>query len=292
MGYRDKTLITVLLPVANIKYLESTLKSINEQTLSGQFFNLLVINDGNDRESIDKVLRFSYNKSAATIIDSNKSGIVGALNTGLLHCQTKYIARIDQDDLMLKNRLKIQLEYLEAHNEVLCVGGQIQLIDTMDKSIGFAYYPKSNWLIKKTISLTSPMAHPAVMFRRNVVGSLGGYRAGIPEDWDLWVRLAEVGRIVNLDEFMIKYRIHGEQLSRTRLYQSEFARCLIKVSAILRSKGLKDCPNEDEDLEVWLKKNVVLAEPDRVFWKLHIWNKVKKLNTICLSLKYRIKSSS
>ena len=289
MSYRDKSLITVLLPVADDKYLEATLKSIEEQSLPDELFDLLVVNDGMSGDLINKVVNRAYSKLNVKIIDSDKHGIVGALNTGLVHCNTKYIARIDQDDLMLKDRLKIQLEYLEANKQVLCVGGQLQLIDDKDNSIGFSYYPKSSWLIKKSSYLSSPMAHPAVMFRRNSVMSIGGYREGIPEDWDLWMRLLETGRIENLDKVIIKYRIHGNQLSRTKMYQSNSARRLIRISANLRIIGAKDCPEAGEEPEIWMQRNILLGQANSDSWKLLLWQVIRMLNSKKLKLIYQIK---
>jgi hypothetical protein len=133
------------------------------------------------------------------------------------------------------------------------------------------------------------MAHPAVMFRRNDVEALGGYREGVPEDWDLWMRLLERGRVANVEQIVIKYRIHRNQLSRTKLYQSEFARKLITISNNLREKGLKDCPEVGEDSINWAESNILFWQPVSKYWELRLWSVLKKLNSQALRLKYLVK---
>ena len=68
MSYRDKSLITVLLPVVDEKYLEATLKSIEEQSLPDELFDLLVVNDGMSGDLINKVVNRAYSKLNVKII--------------------------------------------------------------------------------------------------------------------------------------------------------------------------------------------------------------------------------
>ena len=205
MSNREDNKITVLLPINDDRFLAQTLQSINEQTLCGEHINLLAVVDiGVQVHDIQKMMLSNITKLSWKVIKTANTGIVGTLNTGLNYSDTEFIARIDQDDLMLSNRLEIQLEYLQKNPEILCVGGQIELIDQFGAHLGFSYFPKSQWLISKTITLTSPMAHPSVMFRRVDVLGLGGYRSNLPEDWDLWLRLYEAGKISNLDNLLVR----------------------------------------------------------------------------------------
>ena len=290
MSNREDNKVTVLLPINDDRYLAQTLQSINQQTLCGERINLLAVVDGGARvRDIQKMMLSNITKLPWKVIETANTGIVGTLNTGLNYSDTEFIARIDQDDLMFSNRLEIQLNYLQKNPEILCVGGQIELIDQFGVHLGFSYFPKSQWLISKTITLTSPMAHPSVMFRRRDIIALGGYRSNLPEDWDLWLRLYETGKISNLDSLLVKYRVHPNQLSRTKLYQSETARQLIRISRSLRANGEIDQPSIDLPVESWIRENSKLINSRATIetFKIKLWIIVRKIESLLLRGKYR-----
>jgi glycosyltransferase involved in cell wall biosynthesis len=285
MSRNEKSTITVLLPINNERFLNQTLKSINQQSMSGDQINLLAVVDrGVQKQKIQSMLRSQITEMPWEVIETAETGIVGTLNTGLKHSSTEYIARIDEDDLMFHNRLKIQFDYLEKNRDVLCVGGQIELIDERGVHLGFSYFPKSQWLIAKTIGITTPMAHPSVMYRRSEVVQLGGYRKNLPEDWDLWLRLHEAGKISNLKQVIVKYRIHPHQLSRTKLYQTETARQLLGISRTLRSKGAIDEPQDNQTTRLWIQQNKELLSYEKIQDKLKVklWVYIKQANSLLL----------
>jgi glycosyltransferase involved in cell wall biosynthesis len=287
---KENNMVTVLLPINDDRFLAQTLQSIDRQTLGREHINLLAVVDGGARvRDIQKMMHSNITKLSWKVIEAANTGIVGALNTGLNYSDTEFIARIDQDDLMFSNRLEIQLNYLRKNPEILCVGGQLELIDQSGVHLGFSYFPKSQWLISKTITLTSPMAHPSVMFRRTDVLALGGYRSNLPEDWDLWLRLYETGKISNLDSLLVKYRIHPNQLSRTKLYQSETARQLIRISRTLRANGEIDKPSRDLPVESWIRENskLINKRTARDTFENKLWIIVRKIESLLLGGKYR-----
>jgi glycosyltransferase involved in cell wall biosynthesis len=285
MSNKEKNLITILLPINSDRFLAQTLESINEQSLSSDQFNLIAVLDGSvQKVGIQQLLRSHLTKTSYKVVTTPKSGIVEALNTGLKYSNAEFIARIDQDDVMSSNRLQIQLRYLQDNPEVLGVGGQLELIDEDGAHIGFSYFPKSQWLISKTICLTSPMAHPSVMFRRAEVMALGAYRNHLPEDWDLWLRLHEAGKISNVGNVLVKYRIHPSQLSRTKLYQAETARQLVSISRTLRANGDVDHPQVNDTTERWIHEHgeLLRSRTNQDAIKMTLWILVRKLKSLLL----------
>jgi len=232
----DNQLVTFLLPVNSTKYLSETICSILNIPNFAKIARVLIVADRVGLNEVHAHIPQNFPKSNFTIIESRHSGIVSALNLGLTMIDTKYVARIDQDDVRVPNSLALQVGLLESNTELLAVGGQIELIDDKSNSIGYAYYPTHKWEIELTKYMTSPLAHPATVFRRENVIAIGGYREQLPEDWDLWLRLSENGRITNINSVVIKYRIHDTQLSRSNLYKSSNAQQLIYKSLIERKK--------------------------------------------------------
>ena len=245
-------MVTVLIPCHSLNYLSKSLASIYQQTFHSESFEVLLIAD---RINVEEARRILNNSGLNyRIIVSEEPGIVPALNLGLSNITSEFVARMDEDDLMFPERLELQYLYLLKHKNILAVGGQLQLIDASDTIIGYSKYRK---VIGQKISHlfeTSPVAHPAVMFRRSAIEKIGGYRDFLPEDWDLWVRMSEHGLIQNLKRTVLGYRIHSAQLSREKMYAQKIGRQFVAASYYARNLGIRDSPDMGEDKSVWLQK--------------------------------------
>lgn len=111
--------ISVCLPVYNrAKYIGECIESILQQTFTD--FELLIVDDGSTDETCDVIL--SYNDPRIRLI-LGEHDYIGSCNRLYDEAKGKYIARMDSDDLMLPNRLRIQYEYMESHPEVDILGG-------------------------------------------------------------------------------------------------------------------------------------------------------------------------
>jgi len=227
---------SILLPVHSTRFLLETLTSIDVACKNEFDWQLVIILDRVPlRELQSQIPNLGANISL-TILESKKPGIVNALNLGLSQCKSALIARIDEDDLVSPNRFISQVEYLKKNPECLVVGSALQLIDEEGNKIGNIRYPLQHRNLTKSLFLFSPIAHPASMYRLDAVEGVGGYRLGVPEDWDLWVRLSRIGKIRNLPEKLISYRQHNNQLSRTKMYKLWRSRRILLVANFLNDE--------------------------------------------------------
>jgi glycosyltransferase involved in cell wall biosynthesis len=245
-------LISVLIPCHSIHYLPNSIQSISQQTLPATEFEVLLVADRIDLVAAENILAGSVLNFR--IIESKQPGIVNALNLGLANINSEFVARMDEDDLMMPDRLELQYQYMQKNSKALVVGGQLKLIDVEGKVIGFADYRRS--ISKSSVHMfeRSPIAHPAAMFRREAVEHIGGYRNFLPEDWDLWVRLSELGPIANLKETVLCYRVHPNQLSREKMYALQIGRQFVSTSFFARESGLRDAPTTNDDKSAWLEE--------------------------------------
>lgn len=149
------------------------------------------------------------------LVVSYGRGIVDALNTGILHATNELIARMDGDDIMYPLRLHKQVERFRSDKNLVLLGGDIDLIDETGKLIRRIRYPRGNKNLQKMLVQGSFFAHPAVMYRKSVVMEVGLYSMQYPhaEDFALWVKLAQKGKIDNLNDSLIQYRTHANQVS-------------------------------------------------------------------------------
>jgi glycosyltransferase involved in cell wall biosynthesis len=245
-------LITVLIPCHSTEYLQAAFESIAIQTLDMDLFEVLVILDRVDPIEVQALLfnaPFQYR-----ILNSAQPGIVAALNFGLRNTSAELIARMDEDDLMTSIRLEVQKKYLEKNGDYAAVGGQIELIDSANKTIGFSNYPLILQRNSVEALTQSPLPHPGTMFRRSVVLELGGYRDFLPEDWDMWVRINEQWKIANVRNTVLRYRVHNKQLSRQQTYTSPRGAFAVAASQLARRLGLEDHPTYSESAENWIAR--------------------------------------
>jgi glycosyltransferase involved in cell wall biosynthesis len=215
--------VSILMPINSTEFLSETLKSISLINYDKNALELILVIDRVPKEDVFTLAKKIPSLPSYTIIESEVPGIVPALNKGMQSCRYEFIARIDSDDMMTKNRIIDQVEFL-TKSGYSAVGGQLRLINEQGQHIGFGYFPITQREIEYSKLLNSPLAHPAVLFRKLDVINVGAYREAYPEDWDLWLRLMKNGKIGNVKSIVLDYRVHGSQLSRSIGYELSSAR--------------------------------------------------------------------
>ena len=148
-------------------------------------------------------------------------GLPGALNAGLAQCSHEVVARFDTDDICEPTRFERQLAYLDSHPEVVAVGAAVQEFDMhTGQKLGLRSPPSSHEALAEFARLSSPLNHPATMYRKSAVLQVGAYPTHMSvafEDYALWVRLMLAGyRLANLPEVLVHMRAGAAQASRRR----------------------------------------------------------------------------
>lgn len=206
--------VSVILPLYNCEeYIGEAIESILSQSLRD--FELLIINEpGSPTQTIN---RYAEADDRIRIIQkTGDKGISWSLNIGLAEARGKYIARMDADDVSLPERLKTQVEYMEQHPDIDICGSNVRLItecgyETASKKL----YPLDDIGIKAFLLFASPFAHPTVMFRAESVKRYDmRYSTDFAaEDYELWVRMADRFKYANIEQPLLRYRVHGTQIS-------------------------------------------------------------------------------
>ena len=161
--------------------------------------------------------------------------------------RAKYIARMDADDVAVSSRIERQITFLREHRDVGLLGGAVQEIDANDHPHRIMVYPTTDQEIKRCEMQFCCFAHPAVMFRKQTFADSGGYRRAFihADDYDLWLRLSERYHVANLQEIVLYYRTHGDQITSHSLRQQLISALGAKVAARARRAG-KSEPFEPE----------------------------------------------
>lgn len=208
--------ISVIMPVYNAdRYVARALESVLDQTFRD--FEFLIIDDGSTDRSLEILRSYESKDQRIRLVSRPNTGLVVALNEMLTLANGEFIARMDSDDISSKERFIRQLDYLKKCNDCVCVGSWTRLIDEEDRPIGIVQRPSDHATIEKDLlSGCNSVAHPTVMFRSECVRSLNGYacEAFPAEDLDLWLRMSLNGKLHNIQEPLLDYRVHASSVSQ------------------------------------------------------------------------------
>jgi len=189
------------------------IESILKQTFKE--FEFIVVDDGSTDGS-GKILReYAERDKRIRLYSQGQSGLIASLNKYCRVAAGKYIARMDADDISLPARLEKQFRFLEAHPEIGVLGTRIQDIDTHRTPIIEWPVPSDPVVVRWFLFFGNCVAHPSVMMRRDLLERMGYYRpdAIYVEDYDLWIRAAEITGLANLPEVLVQYRVSSTSVS-------------------------------------------------------------------------------
>lgn len=207
----DSPLISVAMPVYNgEKYLAEAIDSILAQTFED--FEFIIIDDGSTDNSLAILQEYQKLDSRIRLITRENRNVAATLNEIIFLARGKWIARMDQDDIALPQRLECQLEWLERTGADIS-GSWVRRFGTSDQRI--VKLRQTDEAIKMEMLFCSPFAHPSVMVRTAMIKKLlYDETRWEAEDYDLWVRAAEAGwKMTNIPEVLLSYRVHPEQIS-------------------------------------------------------------------------------
>jgi glycosyltransferase involved in cell wall biosynthesis len=257
------------MPVRNgARWLREAIDSVLGQTL--REFELIVVDDGSTDETpriLDDVGRLD---GRVRIVRQEASGLVKALNRGLAEARAPLVARLDADDRALPERLDRQACYLDANPGVGLLGSWAEIIDEHGASRGRLTPEAQPDALTRLLLRTNPFVHSSVMFRSALVRGLGGYRSALQaaEDYDLWLRLAEVAEISNLAEFLIQYRRHDANVTERHSVRQAFSARLAQRSAKMRRETGRDPAEDLASPPDWRSEQASFYAEDAVLYRL------------------------
>ena len=239
-------LVSILLPAFNAEStLEACLRSIRRQTLGD--WECLIVDDGSTDASVSRARDAVSRDGRFRLLPGPHLGLVATLNRGLEHCRGHYVARMDADDLMHRERLAGQTALLSRHTGWAGVGCHVRVFPRAGMSDGSRSYER--WLnsidsprrLRREAFVECPVAHPTLMLRRKLIPASGYRERGWPEDYDLVLRLLLAGGEIGiLPRRRLAWRDSPDRLWRTgEAYGRErFNRC--KAAFLARSFLARD----------------------------------------------------
>jgi len=239
--------LSCLLPVRDAgATLGAALRSVVRQTEPG--FECLVLDDGSRDDSRAIANAAASRDPRIRVLELPRRGLVATLNTGLDAARGRLVARMDADDLMHSQRLACQRAALDEHSDWAATGTHVRLFPRRELGAGMHAYEA--WLnslrtpadVLRDAFVECPLAHPTWLLRREAIPA-GGYREEPwPEDYDLFLRLAQVGATLGVvPRRLLAWRQSPGRLSRSdpRYGTEAFTAC---KAAFLAAGFLAEAP--------------------------------------------------
>jgi glycosyltransferase involved in cell wall biosynthesis len=241
----NSPVVDVVLPAYNVaSTIRESVESIRAQTL--QDIRIIIVDDGSTDDTPNLLAELAGKDNRIYLLRKSNSGIVDTLNLGLKHCEAQFVARFDADDLAYSHRLDVQLSYLRDHSDCVAVGGRVDHIDENGRPLSGLPHPgQPDQADPCWVPAREPyLIHPFLMVRRSAIMRIGGYRY-FPnsEDTDLYWRLAEHGRLYNIEVSLGQYRMHSASISGSSIRNGRVMAVNSQraaLSAVRRRHGLPD----------------------------------------------------
>ena len=243
MSFETKPMprVTVVMAVYNAeRFLEEAVSSILSQ--SWHDFELIVVDDASTDGSFAVVDRFD-DPRIRVIRHQVNQGASLSRNDALSAARGEYIAIMDADDICAPNRLKQQIDFLDAHPQAGLVGCAVyDNIDATGAVLYTSFLPEHNEAIQRALMERWCFLHSSIMFRRSLCGSAGVYRTAFEpaEDHDFVLRLAERAEVHNLDEPLVTYRLNHSGLTVVGHQYVDALRTILIELAQRRRAGLSE----------------------------------------------------
>jgi len=207
----------------NPEYFKTSIESMINQTLPPN--EIVIVKDGKLTKILDDII-VEYQQSFPNLftivaLDYNV-GLGSALNVGLKMCKNELVARMDTDDISIKERCELQVREFMNNHSLSIVGSLIdEFYNDPNDIVSSRVVPTSHEEILQFSRRRNPFNHPTVMYRKSAVISCGGYgdfRRN--QDLDLFVRMLNSGCIAtNIDKSLVLFRANVDNLKRRKSWE-------------------------------------------------------------------------
>tara|TARA_Y100000768_G_scaffold388823_1_gene387554 strand:- start:5029 stop:5916 length:888 start_codon:yes stop_codon:yes gene_type:complete len=227
--------VSVIVTTFNRKdMLKTTIESILNQSFSQ--FELLIVDNFSNYDFINFIN--SFNDSRIKSFQNNNNGIIAVnRNFGIKKSRGKYIAFCDDDDYWDKNKLFDQIKVFQSFDTILVSSLALNFgADTnfFSKNYGFLYNRIN--LGYKSLLISNPIVLSSTLIKSEVLKKVGGFSEDknliAVEDYDLYLRIFDLGNFVLIKKFLIYYRFHAGSVSKSGIDDKYRKQKLLKLRGI------------------------------------------------------------
>lgn len=215
-----KPLVSVIMPAYNgEKYIKEAIESVLSQTY--ERFELIIVEDASTDETLSIIKEFNDERILLFQNSVNK-GIAYSTNLGIDNSKGKYIALLDDDDIATPQRLELQAEFMEKHDEIDILGGRSAFVDKDGEFLRYFTEPIYNPKCIKAYLLfyNRKFANGTAMIRKSFIEKYNlRYQDNCygMQDFKFYIDSSKVGMITSIDRLLHFKRCHDEEETTRQL---------------------------------------------------------------------------
>jgi len=229
-------LFSIIIPAYNTEvYVGDAIESALVQRNAN--FEIIVVNDGSTDQTLDKLKSYG---DQIRIVNQVNMGLSAARNSGAKVANGNVLAFLDADDIWAPEKLSLQSEKIHAgYNIVYTNRYNFEQTGCVEELLSDKLLMQEGDIWLDLLSMNM-MTASSVVIMKKLYDEYGGFREDLRscEDWDLWLRCAEVNKIGYCTEPLLKYRIHPDGLSKKYVFMSKMREAVV-LSALNSDRGKK-----------------------------------------------------
>jgi GT2 family glycosyltransferase len=217
------TLVSIITPSFNqAAYLEQTITSVLNQDYPNIEY---IVMDGGSTDASVEVIKKYANKLAYWVSEKDR-GQADAINKGFARATGDIVAWLNSDDYYLVGTVSAAVKTFMEHPDVMLVYGNMLAVDGNGKTFNTLTYKQ---LTLEDLLCFQIIGQPAVFMRRSALQSAGGLDPifHFMLDHHLWIRIAQQGKILHVDQTWAAARYHAE--AKNRAQAAEFGRDAFRI---------------------------------------------------------------
>lgn len=265
--------VTVLMGVYNSElFLKEAMDSILNQSYKD--FEFLIINDGSSDKSEEIIL--SYNDNRIHYFKNHENiGIGRTVRKGMEMIHSKYVIRVDSDDISFPDRFQEQVDFMDSHPEIAIAG---TLFDVMGDPIKGSDLYESSLKIRTRALFECPIIQPSIIINNEFIKRHQlnyDKRFEVAGDFALFLDTLKHGELAIIPKKLMSYRRHkGQVTSKKYNLQDEFS--TTKKLELLEELSGVTLTKEERELYMAFSFHRKLENADNILLLKKILEKIRK----------------
>jgi len=248
------------------QYLAEAIASTQAQT--DPDFEYLIIDDGSTDDTLEIARAHAAEDERIRVLQNERnSGIAFTRNHGIREARGRYILWLNADDISVPTRVEKQRRFLDEHPDVVYVGGYMRVFSDERGTTGIRRYPLEDAEIRRMFHRFLPVTEAGGTARREALERIGGYDTSVSpgDDLDITFRLAQVGKLANLPEEMVGYRISEDMTSIAQM------RAMYNCTVEIRSRYVEQFPPTPGDRLYGFAQRLAMLLPAKLGMRIVTW---------------------
>jgi len=271
-------LVSVILPVYNQeKFIEETIQSVLDQTFAN--YEFLIVDDGSTDNSVELIRKYAQSDKRIVFWTEVNKGKSMATNFLVDKAKGSWCAFLDADDIMLHQRLEVQVAFHQQYPEVdasssncFYINGEGSMFGTQ-RYKGLSSIAAFNHTIKNEEFITC--AFTGLMVSTNAYRKSGGLRKQFEpcEDFEFFNRLTDRGfKLLIIQEVLMKYRIHSSAVTIREPLLIRDTITYVKYNTRMRREGKTEINFQQflatqEELPAWVRFNRLRFQYSTIYFR-------------------------